>query len=412
MTPVTVLLVLLVVSYIGGHWAEAPGKRAFGSASGLEYVVLGIVLGPQGLASLDEHVLATFEPVSLVALGWIALGYGVEVGAVGDQGVRKGPVLCGLFMTCLVALATALCVYNVALSFEPAERMLLSACVGLVCAQSARDATFWLADRHGAKGALHSWLLDFSRADDAPVLLSLPFVFAAFHPPQLVCGVTLAPALMAGCSLILGSLLGLCAAGLFHMSSSRVERWTILLGSGLLCTGISESIGLSAMGTCFALGMTMSIRLKDTEQVREKLAATEGTVLLPALLLAGAHLAPPTGPGEWLVLLWAMAARVAVTVLAGSILGISTQKLITVRGNFGLGLLSSGTLSIIVAFALSLGFGGEIGRITLSAAFLGTVLGELVGSPALRRALSAAGEIGRRNTLVPEVAPTPVEPSP
>jgi len=407
MTPVSVLLVLLVVSYIGGHWAEAPGKRAFGSASGLEYVVLGIVLGPQGLASLDEHVLATFEPVSLVALGWIALGYGVEVGAVGDQGVKRGPVLCGLLMTCLVAGATGLCVHNVAVGFAPAERMLVSACVGLVCAQSARDAVFWLADRHGASGTLHGWLVDFSRADDAPVLLSLPFVFAAFHAPQLIAGVALQPALMAGGSLLLGGLLGLCAAGLMHMSSSRVEHWTILLGSGLLCTGISESIGLSAMGTCFALGMTLSIRVKNTEQVREKLAATEGTVLLPALLLAGAHLAPPTGPAEWMLLLWAMAARVAVTVLGGSVLAFFTQKLSAVRGNLGLGLLSSGTLSIIVAFALYLRFGGEIGRVTLSAAFLGTVLSELIGAPALRRALAAAGEIGAQPPT--SATPAPVE---
>lgn len=410
MTPVTVLLVLLVVSYIGGHWAEAPGKRAFGSASGLEYVVLGIVLGPQGLASLDEHVLLTFEPVSLVALGWIALGYGVEVGAVGDQGVRRGPVMCGLFMTCLVAAATALCVHSVAVGLAPAERILLSACVGLVCAQSARDAVFWMADRHGAEGPLHSWLLDFSRADDAPVLLSLPFVFAAFHPPQLVYNVAFGPALMAGCSLTLGAFLGLAAAGLMHMSSSRVERWTILLGSGLLATGISESIGLSAMGTCFALGATMSVRVKDTEQVREKLAATEGTVLLPALLLAGAHLAPPTGPDEWRVLLAAMAARVAVTVLAGSVLGIVTQKLAPVRGNFGLGLLSSGTLSIIVGFALYLRFGGEIGRITLSAAFFGTLLGELIGAPALRRTLSAAGDIGSKRAPTPQAPLAPSEP--
>ena len=39
MSPLLLLLVLLVVAYIGGHWAAAPGKRAFGTASGVEYVV-------------------------------------------------------------------------------------------------------------------------------------------------------------------------------------------------------------------------------------------------------------------------------------------------------------------------------------------------------------------------------------
>ena len=87
----------------------------------------------------------------------------------------------------------------------------------------------------------------------------------------------------------------------------------ILLGAGLLATGGIESIGLSAMGTSFALGVTLSLKVKDTEQIREKLASTEGPVLLPALLLAGAHLAAPRVVGEWWMLALATAARIAAT---------------------------------------------------------------------------------------------------
>ena len=224
MTPISLLLVLLLVAYIGGHWASTRGKRAFGSASGLEYVVLGLVLGPRVLGSLDEQVLLVFEPISLVALGWIALGYGAEVGAVGDQGVRKGPVLCGLLLTMLIALVTALCVYLLAWWLPADERTLLSAGVGLVSAQSARDAVLWMADRHGADGPLQRWLLDFSRADDAPVLLPLPFLFAAFHPRQSLAGVELSWVAMGAGALALGALLGLIAAWLTSFSASRVER--------------------------------------------------------------------------------------------------------------------------------------------------------------------------------------------
>jgi Kef-type K+ transport system membrane component KefB len=392
-SPVSLLLVLLVVAYIGGHWTSTPGKRAFGSASGIEYVVLGLVLGPQVLGSLDAQLLVSFEPVSLVALGWIALGYGAEVGAVGDHGVRAGPVLCGLLLTMLIAVLTALCVYPLTGWCPAAQRWLLSAGVGLVSAQSARDAVLWMADRHAARGPLQRWLLDFSRADDAPVLLALPFLFAAFHAPQRLAGAHPGWALMACGALSFGALLGLIAAWLTSFSASRVERWTILLGSGFLAAGSAESLGLGAMGCCFALGVVLSLRVEQTAQIREALAATEGPVLLPALVLAGAHLAPPRGSGEWLLLACAGVARVAITVLGGSVLALASRRPREVRRHFGLGLLSSGTLSVIVGFALALRFGGDAGRGALSAAFLGTLLGELVGTPALRRALAASGEI-------------------
>jgi hypothetical protein len=393
MTPISLLLVLLVVAYIGGHWADAPGKRAFGSASGIEYVVLGLVLGPQVLGSLDDQLLLTFEPVSLLALGWIALGYGAEVGAVGDQGVRMGPVLCGLLLTMLIAGLTALSVYWLAWWIPQGERALLSAGVGLVSAQSARDAVVWMGDRFGAEGPLQRWLLDFSRADDAPVMLSLPFLFAAFHPPQSLAGVQLGWPPIACGSLLFGALLGLIAAWLISFSASRVERWTILLGGAFLVVGATGSLGLSSMGCSFAFGAVLSLRVKNTGQVREKLLSTEGPVLLPALVLAGAHLAPPRGQGDWLVLACASAARVAVTVLGGGVFALAARRPRQVRNYFGVGLLSSGTLSVIVGFALLLRFDGEAGRSALTAAFLGTLLGELVGTPALRRALIESGEL-------------------
>lgn len=397
MSPLMLLLVLLVVAYIGGHWAAAPGKRAFGTASGIEYVVLGVVLGPQGLGTLDQAVLSTFDPVSLVALGWIALGYGVEVGAVGDQGVQRGPVLCGLALTGLVALSAGACVgwlaHPLYPNAEPIEFMLLCAGVGLVSAQSARDAVVWVSERYGATGPLTRWLVDFSRADDVPVLVALSFLFALFHPVQAWRGAAVAPPIMGLVSLVVGALLGLLAAWLFGHSASRVERWTILLGSGLLATGATESLGLSAMGTCFALGMCLSLRVKHSDQIREKLATTEGPVLLPALLLAGAHLSPPAHVAEWWVLAFATLARVAVTLLAGQTLGFALRRESKPGPAFSFGLLSSGTLSVIVGFALLLRFPGEAGRLALSAAFVGTLLGEVLGAPALRRALTAAGEL-------------------
>jgi hypothetical protein len=53
---------------------------------------------------------------------------------------------------------------------------------------------------------------------------------------------------------------------------------------------------------------------------------------------------------------------------------------------------SSGSLTMMVGLACSVGLGGDVGRFALTSAALFTLFGELLGPRALVRALSAAGE--------------------
>jgi pimeloyl-ACP methyl ester carboxylesterase len=57
---------------------------------------------------------------------------------------------------------------------------------------------------------------------------------------------------------------------------------------------------------------------------------------------------------------------------------------------------------MMVGFAIALRFPGQIGRVVLVVAGAGTLLGELIGPFALRRALARVGEIpqARDNAVV------------
>jgi hypothetical protein len=70
----------------------------------------------------------------------------------------------------------------------------------------------------------------------------------------------------------------------------------------------------------------------------------------------------------------------------------------------GLGLLSSGGMSVAIGLAISMRFPGRIGDTVLAMAVVSTVLGEITAAPLLRRALLAKGEI------VPPAPPPPAEP--
>ncbi|MDB4985424.1 MAG: Na(+)/H(+) antiporter [Myxococcaceae bacterium] len=403
MSPMALLLVLLVLAYIGSLWSTSGGRRAFGSPSGIEYVVLGALLGPHALGALSYAAMAAFEPIAIVALGWIGLIFGLECGLVGDRRAPLGRMSLGLAFTLVTGGVCACAAWYVLgwLRLHDAEtRLVLSGAIALVSVETTRHAMQWISEQHMLSGGLAGLVLDLEAADDAPVLVALAVLFSLLSGPHQLFGLALPALAMAGFSLGTGVVLGGVSAYLIAKDASPVERWTVLLGSVWLATGMARSLGLSAMATTFALGATLSAFSRDGEKLREQIGLTEGAVLLPALLLAGAHLRRPEGEGEMLLIGVALALRVSMSFLFG--VGLSLKRKETRGLGFwlGAGMLAPGSLTIVVGFAIALRCPPQIARPALAIAFLGTLLGEFVGPRALKQVL------GRFNSAPAQPRPT------
>lgn len=383
------LLVLLVLAYIGSMWASSERKRAFGSPSGVEYVVLGLLLGPETLGVLGHGAIAALEPIAIVALGWIGLVYGLECGRVGERAAPARRIALGLLFTVVTALSAASAAFGLLGYFQlgaPAQHALISGAVGLVTAETTRHAVRWIGERQPLSGPLADLLLDLAAADDAPVLLALALLFAAVAGEHTLFGLPIAPPQLAALNVLSGALLGVLSAFLIRRASSKVERWTILIGATWLATGTARSLGLSALSSTFTLGLTLSALSSEAPLLRAKVAQTEGAVLLPALLLAGAHLSPPTSDAEIALIAGALGMRIAVSFTLGYLLSFLHKDTRGLGAWLGAGMLASGTLTTIVAFGIALRFPAAVARPALAIAFLGTLLGEVVGPTALRHA--------------------------
>ena len=389
MSPMALLLLLLVLAYIGSLWASSERKRAFGSPSGIEYVLLGALLGPEALAVLGQDAMRAFEPIAIVALGWIGLLFGLECGLVAERRAPTKRIVLGVLLTITTAMAAAALAYWIVGFLRLAEgelRFVLSGAVGLVTAETTRHAVRWIGERQPLSGPLSDLLLDLAAADDAPVLLAVALLFAFVTGEHVLYDRVIPPLAMAGITVGAGTLLGAVAAWLIRASSSRVERWTILLGAAWLATGMTKSLGLSALAANFALGLTVNVFSREAKGLRTQLGPTEGAVLLPALLLAGARLTLPASEAEIALIAIAVGARFATSFAFGYLLSFFHRETRGMGGMLGAGMLASGTLTMIVAFGISLRCPPEIARPALAIAFVGTLLGELIGPAALRRA--------------------------
>lgn len=406
MSPMALLLVLLVLAYIGSLWASAGRKRAFGSPSGIEYVVLGALLGPEALGVLNNSALDVFEPLAIVALGWIGLIFGLECGLVAGRRAPLGRMALGLAFTLVTAAITAsasYCLLGWLQLHDQPTRMILSAAIALVSVETARHAVQWIGEELLISGSLAGLLLDLEAADDIPVLLALSGLFAYLAGDHALYGHTLPPIALGLGTLLAGAALGAPCAWLLERAGSKAERWTVLLGAAWLTTGMAKSVGLSAIASTFALGTALAAFSSERELLRSQLGRTEGAVLLPALLLAGAQLHPPRGRAELLLVCAAIALRLALSFVFGVALSLKRRETRGLGLWLGAGMLAPGSLTMVVGFALTLRCPPEIARPALAVAFVGTLFGELVGPRALRQVI-------KRFTPAPPKPPEPASP--
>src|SRR5215217_1074843 len=73
-----VLVLVVVAAYLAAHVAFDWLGRRFLIASGAEYLVLGILLGPQLSGVLSREAVEALAPVTTLALGWVGAVVGVQ----------------------------------------------------------------------------------------------------------------------------------------------------------------------------------------------------------------------------------------------------------------------------------------------------------------------------------------------
>jgi hypothetical protein len=350
------------------------------------------VLGSQALGVVERQAVADFQPLALVAVGWIALVVGLEPGTPdSDTPVSKPAIVAGLGFALGAAAAVfggvwALMHYGIVdLNEDPTLSALAAACVA---APTTRHALRWVAERYGASGPLTNFLSQASSAGVAVPLIAMSAVFA-LAPTDVGLSVALSALLTLG----LGVVLGLTTATLLGREFRRDESWTLLVGTALLGIGVAVRLGLSALSVTYMLGLGLRLASPHARALYAMVAPSEHAVLLPLLLLAGAALQPAAVSGLPLVVIVALLCRIGALTLLGS--GLSVASSVVRRGGrlVGACMLPAGAVTIAVGMACAVRLPGALGPTVLCVAAAAALFGELLGPSAMRESLKAAGEL-------------------
>ena len=411
MSAIALLMGLLLLSYVGS--LIVGGRSAKGLPSGVEFIGLGFAVGPHALGLVERSMIAEFEPIVQVALGWLAFVVGLDFGRVGGERVRTKPMFLGVFCALLTGATVAFMVnrmltYVPVAGIEGPNALLLAAGAGAVTAETTRFVVQWVAVRWTVKGPVSSLLVEIAASDDLAPLVAAGAIFA-FVPSTSV-ALEMPAAGWFLLSLALGGLLGTVTALLLR-GAEGYAVWGALIGTLLLGVGASTRFGLCTIFVTFVMGIALGGVSPNRRALRKMVGPTERAVLYPMLLLAGARLdARPLMDDHMLiaVVAFVLLARIVGKLLSGFVVRAMVPEARPAGPLLGIVLLSSGPVSVSCGFVFALRFPGRIGDTLLVCAAASAVLGELIATFALKNMLTQLGEL----TPAVVVAPAPPPPPP
>ncbi len=378
------------------------------------YLIAGVLLGPCVLGRLGVPGLgfATFgevsalQPLSDVALGFIAFAIGSEFRLSHLKSTGGAAVVIGVVQALTATLLVDVSLF--ALHLALGDKLPLPAVItlGAIASATAPAATLMVVRQYKAKGPVTDILLPVVALDDAVGLMVFAVSFGAAQ--AMISGaaelssILFAPLAEIALSLVLGAVLGGLLTLLERAFCSNRNRVGLIAGFIILAVALSMvtfpvagvEVGFSSLLVCMMLGTVFCNTCGRSEDLMDRADKWSAPLLTLFFVLSGAELnfailADAAVVGVGLVYILARSAGKYFGALVSSDL---THREPAVRKYLGITLLPQAG----VALGMSAQAGqamGEMGTMIRNVVLFGILIYELVGPTLTKMALTAAGDI-------------------
>jgi Kef-type K+ transport system membrane component KefB len=422
----TVLFVGVVVfAFVAGRVLERFTAKAFALA-GVEYLLLGVLLGP-GLGVLGRDELQALDLFVSTVLGVLGFLVGLEIRQIR---ATTESLLAGLGATAAVVLGVAAAVTGLyqwldpsLLHADPIVAEPLTAGEGWLVSLWVAPESLWIGLTVGAAaGTCSTVLVDTAlrRFDVSPeraallrtmtamaqVLAVLVFGLAMVGSRATTTGAMgLTIIEWVAITILSGGFTGLLFSIFLGREDDPVRLSVAAVGVIVLAAGVGAALGVSPLFTNLFAGLTLALTSTHAARLEDSLRPLRFPTTVLVLLLAGAAWVPVSG-FYWVlvpsyVLLRTLArlwfSRVAVSTFMGDEAAA--------RG-IGRGLLGQGVLASAISLAFAQRF-PELAAPVTSTILGGVLLTDLFAQRSLRRYLADAGEIKALASVA--AAPEPIE---
>lgn len=392
---VVLLVVVIGVAYVLAHNVVERLQRRFLVVSGVEYLLLGFLLGPAfpALHALDN--VTGLLPIIALAAGWVGLLRGTDFDFTSLQKLDPATWRVVFLHHLLPAVAVGFGSYYFFTEtgwvlVSPRDAMLSSAALACFAATDSSEPFDLLARRYEISGRLAPLLRNGTRLGDIGVILAFGLIFCVFHEnaPEAQ---DYSPSLWAWVTVLLGAALGFLFSLFLVGDESDNSRFLALVGIIAFASGGAYFLELSPLTVNLSMGFVLVNVARGGQLLHTTLESTERPMALVLLIFAGAlwertELVPTLlGLGAFL------AVRTSAKWLASAIAGWGTS----LRKDLFRGLLAHGDVTLAMAVSFRLVYDGEAAKIAYSVVLGSVILNGLMAPRLLRGLLVDEGEIQR-----------------
>lgn len=346
------LVVLVVGSYLAAHVAFDWLARKLIIVSGAEYVLLGILLGPQVSGIFTAGMLQDLAPASALALGWM----GAIVGSrfLLTNLVRIPSVIYRIaFVESLLTLSLVAGVQFFLLRwlFSLTDQRALAPAIalGAFATLSGHAGIEVAARRFRERSMLVTTLRTTTGVNAFVAICTFGLLLAAEHPPS----VTLARPLTTTEWTVVTIAIGFVSGGLFHLflgDETRIDRLFVsLAGILILLSGAATYLRLSPVMAGVFFGATLINTTRRRHEIGAALFRIERPLYFLLLVFAGASWRPSAQSAWLLPVALFVVARFVAKYGGARLAARLNDALPTLGGDWGRALLGQGGLIIALA---------------------------------------------------------------
>jgi Kef-type K+ transport system membrane component KefB len=383
-----ILVLVVAASYLAARVAFEWLARRYVIVSGAEYLLLGILLGPQVSRILSPEAVESFAPITSLGLGWMGALIGAQL--VLPRMVRTSAVLyrVALVESCLTfAFTSALMAAGLYGLFDIGTRSATVAGIGLgsVATVSATAGVGVVARQLGRRSPVVQQLEVASATNAVVAILASGLLFAIVHPdPNAdIVGRPLTPTEWA----VITIAVGVIGGALFHLfvgEERNVDRLFVsLAGAVILVSGAATYLRLSPLLAALCFGFVLANTTRARTQITVALERVERPLYFALLVLAGATWRPSVRDWVLPVLLFLLV-RIAAKIGAARLAARWNGVLPALGPQWGRGLLGQGGLALAVALSYLYQEDAPLASLVFTAAVASVLLTDVMSARFVR----------------------------
>lgn len=260
---IILLLSVVSVGYVITHVAVERLSRRFVFAGGIEYVLLGVVIGPL-LGIIDPDMARDIRPVLLLGAGALGMLAGLELGPSSAPTRTRGVWRAAISITGFTALTVIVAPLLIAWAFGydiEGERAWTAALLlaGIVALGSDGAVIRTVATTIGAKGPASEVGVAVATRVRALATIGFGLLYAVVEKQEVLSLREPTAILQAlGLQIGVGAVIGLLFGVVVHRKLDERTLLTVVVGMVFLAGGFAYAMGVSAIFVNFVAGLTFA----------------------------------------------------------------------------------------------------------------------------------------------------------